>query len=314
MILIKRVGIECLGTCLMHDRANGCIHPPPVAGQCSFPKLTATKLCSEWSLCLSLNCNKLRSDCQARDQHAKLHRSFGDADAYVMKDDNKRIHSELQLLTDPKFEEKAYSEKFQHDYFLYDALYVYRTFFSHYANKGFFIESGGFDGTAHGSNTYYYERYKQWSGLLVEASPTNCYHLRKRRSESSQVSIECTALCSKTGRRSFSTNEGGCCGRVGGPNALGPITVQCTRTQAILHKFNVTRVDFWSLDVEGNEYNVLNGLDWSIPVYVFLIEGVTHNIRRLLRSKGYRHHAMDSPSTLNQIWFQPNYTPKSVLN
>jgi len=43
--------------------------------------------------------------------------------------------------------------------------------------KGFFVECGALDGETR-SNTLYLERYAHWSGLLIEADPTNFQLLR----------------------------------------------------------------------------------------------------------------------------------------
>lgn len=143
-----------------------------------------------------------------------------------------------------------------------------------------------------------------WHGLLVEASPPNCQKLRRRRTESPRVHIECSALCKQSGRRAFSSTMGGCCGRI---SSKGSSYVQCRRTQDVLKQYNITHVDFWSLDVEGHEESVLQWLDWSVPVYVFLIEGVTPSIRRLFQMHGYIHHQMNSRSKLNEIWLHPTF-------
>ena len=46
--------------------------------------------------------------------------------------------------------------------------------------NGFYIELGAHDGIKH-SNTYYFEKYKNWSGILIE--PSNHYNqLKKNRS------------------------------------------------------------------------------------------------------------------------------------
>ena len=70
----------------------------------------------------------------------------------------------------------------------------------------------------------------------------------------------------------------------------------------------MTHVDFWSLDVEGGELEVLRGLDWRTSVHVFLIEGVTQAIRKLLTSRGFDNHPFKSPSRLNEIWVHNNKT------
>ena len=49
--------------------------------------------------------------------------------------------------------------------------------------NGFFIEAGGYDGETH-SNTLYFEKYLNWTGLLIEANPRLCSKIigKKRKS------------------------------------------------------------------------------------------------------------------------------------
>jgi FkbM family methyltransferase len=288
MHLLDRVSAECHGACLPSVVKWGCLHPAPVSRQCSFAYANATALCATWKRCAALNCNVLRDDCQARDQFYRLVLSFGESHAFV------RAHPRRPItLAD---DAKAYRQRFASDYFVHDAVYVYRNFFRGYGAPGFFVESGALDGTVFGSNSYYFERYLGWRGLLVEASPSNCAKLVRRRN-SSRVKTLCTALCSINGPTLFSA-EDGCCGTTG----QGSTVVRCTQSRILFRTYNVSRIDFWSLDVEGAELDVLRGVDWSVPIYVLLIESVTPPIRDLLTSKGFRNHPFRSPSRLNEIW------------
>lgn len=48
--------------------------------------------------------------------------------------------------------------------------------------------------------------------------------------------------------------------------------------------------------------SVLQGMDWTIHVSVFLIESVNDAIRNYLRDRGFARHPYASPSRLNEIW------------
>merc|ERR550525_1212298 len=48
--------------------------------------------------------------------------------------------------------------------------------------------------------------------------------------------------------------------------------VPCKPLGDILHESNITRIDFFSLDVEGSELRVLRTMDGAVPVCVWLIE------------------------------------------
>lgn len=50
------------------------------------------------------------------------------------------------------------------------------------------------------------------------------------------------------------------------------------RLDKLLHKHNITYIDFFSIDVEGGEYILLKSMDWNIPVYIICIELDNNNI------------------------------------
>jgi hypothetical protein len=72
-------------------------------------------------------------------------------------------------------------------------------------------------------------------------------------------------------------------------------------------------VDVFFLDVEGSELAVLKGWDWSIPIYVMVIEMFDsatdtdtlrqyEEIREILRDRGYVFNRQHSS---NEIWHLP---------
>lgn len=284
---VDRWTVSCSKRCLPSIDVKGCITPAPISGQCSFHRENATLLCESWSRCEALNCNIFRTDCQARGRLDTVEHSFGDAYAYVYPGRHPSIG----------IERKAYHRRFDADYFVSDAMYVYNRFFARSTRPGVFVESGALDGSVYGSNTHYFERYLGWSGLLVEASSRNFNRLRIRRGGSSRVHSVHTALCPTDGWTTI-PSSGGCCGETG----KGDERVPCTSMRSLVHKYNVSQIDFWSLDVEGGEFGVLSGVDWGIPIYVILIESVTTQIRTLLKSRGFRKEAYQSKSRLNEIW------------
>ena len=75
--------------------------------------------------------------------------------------------------------------------------------------------------------------------------------------------------------------------------------MRCTQIGHVLQSLNIRRVDVWSLDVEGAELSVLQGMDWSIQVGVLLIESVDDAVRTFLRARGYRFHRK---THMNEIW------------
>ena len=138
-------------------------------------------------------------------------------------------------------ERRAYEVQFTHHYFLADAQHIFRTYFPQ-KRDGFFIEVGGLNGKSDGSNSLFFERYLNWRGLMVEASPQNFASLFTRRPLAWRLEA---ALDAKTNVLNFSGH--GCCGKVAGIG--GGYRVRAVPIGHILRAMGVQRVDFWSLDV-----------------------------------------------------------------
>ena len=81
----------------------------------------------------------------------------------------------------------------------------------------------------------------------------------------------------------------------------------------ILGESKIEKIDFFSLDVEGAEYDVLSTMNWDIPIHVILAEIKADNIysgeknkkcKDLLEEKGFIYH---SSTKTDEVWINPNY-------
>lgn len=193
---------------------------------------------------------------------------------------------------------------------------------------GTFIECGANDGISQ-SNTYLYEKNFEWSGLLVEPNKTKFEQCVENRKKSK---VENYALVGKNFdkkyiRGNFSEtdpseslmsmvvdegdwqNENISQNRKLKETNHQIIEVPTTTISNLLHKHNIKKIDFFSLDVEGYEISVLNGLDFSIhrPKY-FLIETsndikIQNEIRSYMNLKNYK---FIKPLSLNDDLFVDN--------
>lgn len=138
---------------------------------------------------------------------------------------------------------------------------------SHYLpNTGFFIEAGASDGMI-ASNTFYLEKIKGWTGLLIEPNPNEykkCVACRLKSlvfpyalvpsdftASHIQLSIPndiSMASIDLTGSDNRDRNQ--------------IIEVPARTLTSILDEVGVPTIDFFSLDVEGFELSVLKGLDF----------------------------------------------------
>jgi FkbM family methyltransferase len=163
---------------------------------------------------------------------------------------------------------------------------------------GYFVELGACDGVEF-SNTLFFERELNWKGICIEPNDDYFLNLTKNRK------------CHTINARAFS-EEGhevnfSMCGTVGGitDENIGPFTdknriVKKTTTTLgkILDSFNAPNViDYLSLDVEGQEYNILK--TFPFDKYKFRCITVEHNephvgpkqqmlIREILEKNGYK--------------------------
>jgi FkbM family methyltransferase len=135
---------------------------------------------------------------------------------------------------------------------------------------GTFVEAGAHDGYTQ-SNTYYLERHRGWSGLLIEPIPELRRQCERRRPNSCVLG---TALLGPhAGKNSVTMQFGDLMSSIGedDSHATGGLTITGRRGYAVevpaqtlsaaLDEAGLTDIDIVILDVEGHELDVLGGLD-----------------------------------------------------
>ena len=174
---------------------------------------------------------------------------------------------------------------------------------------GFYVEIGANDGRSF-SNTYRLEHSLNWSGILVEPILHKHFESKKYRSTNQNIFIygacvsssydsdvlklyysnlmttpvsskdEEAELWATNGQKFLQENE----------EAL-PIWAPALTLSSVFSSHNVTKVDFLSIDVEGGELDVLEGIDWgNIQIDLILIETQVNSPSiKLLKSLGYDH-------------------------
>ena len=146
-------------------------------------------------------------------------------------------------------------------------------------DEGFFIEAGANDGVRQ-SNTLYFEKYQNWSGLLIEPIPDLADKCRINRP---RCIVECCALVASDYPRDeiemtycnlMSLVEGAlkspeaerdhiAQGRTIQSISSYELTVPARTLNSILDEYAIHTIDFLSLDVEGYELEVLRGIDFD---------------------------------------------------
>lgn len=152
--------------------------------------------------------------------------------------------------------------------------------------KGFFVEVGAGDAVRL-SNTYYFEKQKQWDGLLIEPNPQYYQALRELRS----VRLDTRAAFSRSGERrdfldvqtdrALSTlvgyEDGDRHERDGDICRVETVTLN----DAFEQHGVPDDIQFMSIDTEGSELEVLAGLDLNRYTIGFL--AIEHNFDKARR-------------------------------
>ena len=179
--------------------------------------------------------------------------------------------------------------------------------------KGFFIEAGAACGE-HLSNTLYLEMIFGWTGLLVEPNPDMLAKLYSKH-RNAWVLPHCLSTKPMVEVVTFDAsyyNSGIMLDGKVKPSFLGgrdpikkpsrnyerELQVQCFPLYSVLQAFNNPKIDYFSLDIEGAEYVVLETLPWNkINMTLMSIEtnhagdifpGSREDIQIFLEARGYK--------------------------
>lgn len=171
--------------------------------------------------------------------------------------------------------------------------------------NGVFVELGAYDGINQ-SNTLYFER-KGWRGLLIEPVPETYQKCCQNRPLARVVHAACVAF--DYPREEVVIDNVGLMSLVEGARGseqekqdwikrgeqLQNITHQQCRAPArtltdILEKEKLGVIDLFSLDVEGYEAQVLNGIDFTRfrPIHIVIEDSGTMDIESYFKRVGYR--------------------------
>ncbi|GMQ83084.1 MAG: hypothetical protein BMS9Abin05_2562 [Rhodothermia bacterium] len=159
-------------------------------------------------------------------------------------------------------------------------------------DNGFFIEIGGWDGITY-SNTLFFERFRNWRGILIEPSPNEFLKCRINRPNSHVVCCACvpfdyakqfvpmtycasmTIAHSSEGARNQISDIGEhvLSGRkfLKSDETVYEFGALAKPLTSILDEHGIRNdIDLLVLDVEGFEMNVLKGIDFSrhAPKYI----------------------------------------------
>jgi FkbM family methyltransferase len=154
---------------------------------------------------------------------------------------------------------------------------------------GFYIECGANDGVNQ-SNTWYFEKILNWKGILIEPNKTSFLNLKNNRS--SKNIFKNVALVSedfKNKNKEIYLSDNNLKSKLTNNNNPLNQKVVTETLNNILKELNVNKINFFSLDVEGYEEEVLRGLNLNIfDIEYILIESKNFDqINFILRNYNY---------------------------
>ncbi len=176
------------------------------------------------------------------------------------------------------------------------------------AENGFFVEVGAADGIGM-SNTYFFEKYRHWSGLCIEPRISQFKLLKQNRScilehvcisDSGEEVEEFTEYTGKwlpplSGlQRNFypqhleKVKEG--LGQPENYHKEHRYSVKARRLSDILPEYGISKVDYCSIDTEGSELETLTTIDFErIHIKVISVENNYGNslIKKFLHERKF---------------------------
>ena len=185
--------------------------------------------------------------------------------------------------------------------------FIYEHFFKSKKHPGIFIEVGANNGLTY-SNTYFFEKELNWRGMCIEPLPHVFEELQKNRPGSICIN---GCIANQPGKTQFLSINGysemlsGILGKYdprhlerienelnlyGGEKQI--IEVPCYRLNDLLDKHKINHVDYLSIDTEGNEFEILQSIDFTIiNIEIISIENNYNEsyIRNFLEKNGYQY-------------------------
>ena len=171
--------------------------------------------------------------------------------------------------------------------------------------NGFYIEIGANDGVRQ-SNTLYLEKFKNWKGILVEPSKRYKNLIKNRKKKNYFFNVACCSFESVDKYKSLYYADLHTLSK----NNINQKDFESFQKEAETHfsgkveEFKIEQIplnellikskapeiiDFFSLDVEGDELNVLKGINFDDYKFKFLlIEGDETEVTEFLLSKNYK--------------------------
>ncbi len=170
--------------------------------------------------------------------------------------------------------------------------------------NGFYIEAGAYDGLLQ-SNTKFLEEEFNWTGILIEPSPKVFLQLEKNRPNNININ-KCLVSSDyefKTISGSFDNGPMSSVGNIRNLENVELIDVPCEPLSNILDYLEIPKIDFMTVDTEGYELFVLDGLNLQKyrPTYL-LIEIYEHDKETIINYlTGFNYILLENITNYNKL-------------
>ena len=151
--------------------------------------------------------------------------------------------------------------------------------------SGFFLEIGAFDGIE-GSNCYHFEKFMNWQGIAIEASPLQFEKLKKNRnckliniaigSENKQVEFYevVEGFTQMSGINNLNFKDSFEKINKKSNSKINKINIECKTFEKLVLSDQI--IDLISIDIEGNESDVLKTINFDkYKIKVIILENNT---------------------------------------
>ena len=183
--------------------------------------------------------------------------------------------------------------------------------------SGFFLEIGAFDGIE-GSNCYHFEKFMNWQGIAVEASPLQFEKLKQNRnckliniaigSENKQVEFyevvegftQMSGINNSNFKNSFERIK------KNSKSKINKINIECKTFEKLIPNDQI--IDLISIDIEGNELDVLKSINFDkYQIKVIILENNTPNELSYLKFFTEKNFYYFDRVGMDEIYYNKEY-------
>ena len=183
--------------------------------------------------------------------------------------------------------------------------------------SGFFVEIGAYDGIK-GSNCYHFEKFMNWEGIAVEASPLQFAKLKKNRncklinlaigSENKQVEFYEVAegFTQMSGINNLNFQNSLQRIKKNSNSKINKIDIECKTFDKLIPNDQI--IDLISIDIEGNELDVLKSIDFDkYQIKVIILENNTPNELSYLKFFLEKNFSYFDRVGMDEIYYNQKY-------